>query len=140
MNLFNLFKRRGTAPIARDRLQILLAYERGSTRGAPDLLAILREEILTAVGRHVEIELQSRERAHGSRRQGLDPRSRHRNSQHGADGAGRKPTQASGTGPSLRILIALHPDRAALAAARLRRRCHNSELFVKFFATVLSCP
>jgi septum site-determining protein MinD len=35
--------RRGTAPIARDRLQILLAYERGSTRGAPDLLAILRE-------------------------------------------------------------------------------------------------
>ena len=56
MNLFNLFKRQGTAPVARDRLQILLAYERGSTRGAPDLLAILREEILTAVGRHVEID------------------------------------------------------------------------------------
>jgi cell division topological specificity factor len=56
MNLFNLFKRRGTAPIARDRLQILLAYERGSTRGAPDLLAILREEILTAVGRHVQFD------------------------------------------------------------------------------------
>ena len=33
MNLFNLFKRRGSAPVARDRLQILLAYERGSTRG-----------------------------------------------------------------------------------------------------------
>ncbi len=56
MNLYNLFKRRGTAPVARDRLQILLAYERGSTRGSPDLLAILREEILTAVGRHVEID------------------------------------------------------------------------------------
>jgi cell division topological specificity factor len=56
MNLFNLFRRQGTAPVARDRLQILLAYDRGSTRGAPDLLAILREEILTAVGRHVEID------------------------------------------------------------------------------------
>ena len=56
MKLFNLFRRQGTAPVARDRLQILLAYERGSTRGAPDLLALLREEILTAIGRHVEID------------------------------------------------------------------------------------
>ena len=32
MNLFNLFRRQGTAPVARDRLQILLAYERGSNR------------------------------------------------------------------------------------------------------------
>lgn len=55
MNLFNLFKRRGSAPIARDRLQILLAYERTS-RGSPDLLVTLREEILTAIGRHVEID------------------------------------------------------------------------------------
>jgi cell division topological specificity factor len=55
MNLFSLFKRRGSAPVARDRLQILLAYER-TARGSPDLLVILREEILTAVGRHVEID------------------------------------------------------------------------------------
>jgi cell division topological specificity factor len=55
MNLFNLFKRRGSAPVARDRLQILLAYER-TTRGSADLLVILREEILAAVGRHVEID------------------------------------------------------------------------------------
>jgi len=54
MNLFNLFKRRGSAPVARDRLQILLAYER-SGRGPSDLLFVLREEILAAVGRHVEI-------------------------------------------------------------------------------------
>jgi cell division topological specificity factor len=58
MNLFNLFKRRGSAPVARDRLQILLAYER-SARGPSDLLAILRDEILVAIGRHVEID-QSR--------------------------------------------------------------------------------
>ncbi len=55
MNLFNLFKRRGSAPVARDRLQILLAYER-TTRGPSDLLVILREEILAVVGRHVEID------------------------------------------------------------------------------------
>jgi len=55
MNLFSLFKRRGSAPVARDRLQILLAYER-TTRGSPDLLVVLREEILAAVGRHVEID------------------------------------------------------------------------------------
>jgi cell division topological specificity factor len=55
MNLFGLFKRRGSAPIARDRLQILLAYER-SGPGPNDLLLILREEILATVGRHVEID------------------------------------------------------------------------------------
>jgi cell division topological specificity factor len=55
MNLFGLFKRRGSAPVARDRLQILLAHER-ATRGSSDLLAILHGEILAAVGRHVEID------------------------------------------------------------------------------------
>jgi cell division topological specificity factor len=55
MNLFGLFKRSGSAPVARDRLQILLAYER-ATGGSSDLLAILREEILAAVGRHIKID------------------------------------------------------------------------------------
>lgn len=43
MNPFNLF-RRGSAPIARERLQILLAHERNA-RSQPDLLGVLREEI-----------------------------------------------------------------------------------------------
>lgn len=51
MNPLNLF-RRGSAPIARERLQILLAHERGA-RGQPDLLSILREEILAVISRHV---------------------------------------------------------------------------------------
>ena len=55
MKLFNWFKRHGSAPVARDRLQILLAHER-SARGSSDLLAILREEILVAIGQHVEID------------------------------------------------------------------------------------
>jgi cell division topological specificity factor len=54
MSIFNLF-RRGTAPVARERLQILLAHER-SARGQPDLLGILREEILAVIGRHVSFE------------------------------------------------------------------------------------
>jgi len=41
MNVFNLFRRRGSAPVARERLQILLSYERAA-RGQSDLLAILR--------------------------------------------------------------------------------------------------
>jgi cell division topological specificity factor len=45
-----------TAPIARERLQILLAHERSSVRGTPDLLMQLREEILAAVSRHVTLD------------------------------------------------------------------------------------
>ena len=54
MNFFGLFKRGGSAPVARDRLQILLAYER-TGRGFPDLLFVLREELLATIKRHVEI-------------------------------------------------------------------------------------
>ena len=54
MNLFGLFRRRNSALVARDRLQILLAYER-TGQGSSDLLFVLREEILAVVSRHVEI-------------------------------------------------------------------------------------
>jgi cell division topological specificity factor len=55
MSMFGLFRRRSSAPVARERLQILLAHERGM-RGQSDLLAILREEILAVIERHVPIE------------------------------------------------------------------------------------
>jgi cell division topological specificity factor len=54
MSLIHLF-RRGTAPLARERLQILLAHERVA-RSQPDLLGILREEILEVIARHVSFE------------------------------------------------------------------------------------
>jgi cell division topological specificity factor len=54
MNLFKWFSR-GSAPIARERLQILLAHERNE-RHQPDLLGILREEILTLISRHVSFD------------------------------------------------------------------------------------
>jgi cell division topological specificity factor len=52
--MFRLFRRPGSAPVARERLQILLAHERGA-RGQSDLLAILREEILAVIEKHVPI-------------------------------------------------------------------------------------
>ena len=55
MNLFKLLRRGGSAPVARERLQILLAHER-KTIGQPDLLNILREEILAVVARHVSLD------------------------------------------------------------------------------------
>jgi cell division topological specificity factor len=55
MSFLELFRRRGSAPVARERLQILLSYERAS-RGQSDLLAILREEILSAITKHVTVE------------------------------------------------------------------------------------
>ena len=58
MNVFNLFRRRGSAPVARERLQILLSYERAA-RGQSDLLAILREEILAALTKHITVEREN---------------------------------------------------------------------------------
>jgi cell division topological specificity factor len=56
MNLPWLFGgRTASAPVARERLQILLAHERG-LRGQPDLLELLRTEILAVVSRHVTLE------------------------------------------------------------------------------------
>jgi len=56
MNLLNLLRRRtASAPVARERLQILLAHERG-LRSQPDLLGVLREEILAVVSRHVTLD------------------------------------------------------------------------------------
>jgi cell division topological specificity factor len=56
MNLPRLFSgRTASAPVARERLQILLAHERG-LRGQPDLLELLRAEILATVSRHVVLD------------------------------------------------------------------------------------
>mgnify|MGYP000134845619 CR=1 FL=1 len=56
MRLLRLFGgRNATAPVARERLQILLAHERGLL-GQSDLLVTLREEILAVVSRHVKLD------------------------------------------------------------------------------------
>jgi cell division topological specificity factor len=55
-NLLRMMRRPpNSAPVARERLQILLAHERGA-RGQPDLLLMLREEILAVVSRHMTVD------------------------------------------------------------------------------------
>ena len=58
MSLIDFLRRRGSAPVARERLQVLLAYERAN-RGHSDLLAVLREEIVAVIARHITIDRDS---------------------------------------------------------------------------------
>ena len=55
MNLLGLFRRQNSAPVARERLQVLLAHERAFV-GKSDLLAVLQEEIIAVIAKHVSIE------------------------------------------------------------------------------------
>jgi cell division topological specificity factor len=55
MRFFNPFRHRGTAPIARERLKILLSHERAA-HAQSDLLAILRKEILVLTTKYVTVE------------------------------------------------------------------------------------
>jgi cell division topological specificity factor len=55
MKLIDFFKRPRTAPVARERLQILLAHER-AVSGKSDLIAILQEEILAVIAKHFPVE------------------------------------------------------------------------------------
>ena len=55
MNLITLFRRRSSAPVARERLQVLLAHERAIT-GRSDLLATLQDEILAVIAKHFTID------------------------------------------------------------------------------------
>jgi cell division topological specificity factor len=56
MSLMNFFNRRSSAPVARERLQLLLAHERTIVSGKADLIAILREEILAVIAKHVTVD------------------------------------------------------------------------------------
>ena len=57
MSLFSFFNRGRSAPVARERLQVLLAHERAVGRGgAPDLVAVLQQEILAVIARHMSID------------------------------------------------------------------------------------
>ena len=53
--MFSLFKSRRSAPVARDRLKVLLAHERAFV-GKTDLVAVRREEILAVIARHVTVD------------------------------------------------------------------------------------
>ncbi len=55
MSIFSFFKKKNTAPVARERLQLLLAHER--VAGSDNrLVAILQQEILDVIARHMPID------------------------------------------------------------------------------------
>jgi cell division topological specificity factor len=55
MNPFRFLRPISSAPVARERLQILLEYERNLV-SQTDLITVLREEILAVVSRHVTVD------------------------------------------------------------------------------------
>lgn len=55
MNLLTLLRRRDSAPVARERLQVLLAHERAVVGGS-DLISVLQDEILAVISRHVAVD------------------------------------------------------------------------------------
>ena len=55
MSLLTLFRKPTSAPIARERLQVLLAHERLVTGGS-DLVTTLQEEILAVIRKHVAVD------------------------------------------------------------------------------------
>jgi cell division topological specificity factor len=55
MSFLNFFARNRSAPVARERLQVLLAHERALS-GRPDLVAVLQREILAVIARHLPID------------------------------------------------------------------------------------
>jgi cell division topological specificity factor len=55
MSWFSFGRRSVSAPVARERLQILLEYER-RVISQSDLVAVLREEIVAVISRHVTVD------------------------------------------------------------------------------------
>jgi cell division topological specificity factor len=55
MSILKFFTRSRSAPVARDRLQLLIAHERALS-GRTDLAATLQREILEVIARHVPID------------------------------------------------------------------------------------
>lgn len=56
MSFFSFLSRKPTATVARDRLQILLAHERATLGSNSDLIAVLQEEILAVIAKHVSVD------------------------------------------------------------------------------------
>jgi len=54
--LGNLFAKRNSSTVARDRLQILLAHERSGGEGDSELIKKLHQEIMDVIARHVSVD------------------------------------------------------------------------------------
>ena len=59
MGLFDIFRRsrkKNTANLARERLQILIAHEHARRDGAPDYLPKMRDEIVEVIRKYVSVD------------------------------------------------------------------------------------
>lgn len=56
MSLLGFFRKSTSAPVARERLQILLSHERATLGARHNLVYELREEILAVIAKHVLID------------------------------------------------------------------------------------
>jgi cell division topological specificity factor len=60
MTLLDFFRKRPkTASIAKDRLSVIVARERASTRGGPDYLPQLQQELLAVLAKYEHIDLHN---------------------------------------------------------------------------------
>ena len=59
MGILDFLKRKPepTASVAKERLRIIVAQER-STRGAPDYLPLLRNELLEVIKKYVQLDIE----------------------------------------------------------------------------------
>ncbi len=55
MSFLSFLTRNRSAPVARDRLQVLLAHER-ALGGRADLVAVLQKEILAVIAKHIPVD------------------------------------------------------------------------------------
>ena len=60
MGILDFLKRKpeATASVARERLRIIVAQER-TTRGAPDYLPMMRNELLEVIKKYVHVDLEA---------------------------------------------------------------------------------
>jgi cell division topological specificity factor len=59
-SFFEYFRRRpNTATLAKERLSIIVARERASTRGGPDYLPQLQQELLAVLAKYETIDLEN---------------------------------------------------------------------------------
>ena len=70
MGFLNYFRttRRGTAAVAKERLQIIVAHERGGRRHSPDYLPALKKDLLDVVRKYVPIS-QNQVKVHLDRKE-----------------------------------------------------------------------
>lgn len=57
MSIFGFLRGKKSAPVAKERLQVMLAHERAST-GRSELISRMRQDIVDVIARHVGIETE----------------------------------------------------------------------------------